>query len=210
MRGNGNMEGQRQKSGGGRRRRRKAKGKGKKQNSAPTEPVTIAARRPNSPLLSRPTGRRAIAASASPTQAKGPPSDAPEAEPKQSTAARPQRRAARIVELPRGSADSREQERLRLLDRLMASETRGAITRSADAFREAGFELPEEQEVQLQLLEHFDEDVAREAVAVLTRLFEHEPPLKRPVLDQRLKRLEEYADEPSTGEMAAALRRKIR
>lgn len=64
--------------------------------------------------------------------------------------------------------------------------------------------------MQLQLLEHFDEDVARGAVDVLTRLLGGAPPLKRPVLEQRLRRLEEYAEDASTREAAAALRRSLR
>ena len=64
--------------------------------------------------------------------------------------------------------------------------------------------------MQLQLLEHFNEAHAREAVEVLSRLLEKEPPIKRPVLNQRLRRLEEYADEAGTREAAAQLRRTIR
>jgi hypothetical protein len=75
---------------------------------------------------------------------------------------------------------------------------------------ESGFVLPEEQEVYLQLLEHFNEERAREALDVMNRLLSAESPIKRPILDQRLRRLEEYADEDTTRNMAAALRRTIR
>lgn len=200
------MEGRRQKSGGGRRRRRKAK----TEKRPAVEPVTIAARRPNSPRLIKANGRSVVAASASPLKRSrndGPDSEngaAPEA------ASKPQRRAARIVQLSRGDSDAREQERLRLLDRLMDCETRGAITRCADSYTEAGFEFPEEQEIQLQLLEHFDDEHARRAIEALGRVLETEPPLKRPILDQRLKRIEEHADDPSTRDAAAVLRRQIR
>lgn len=200
------MEGQRQKSGGGRRRRRKKKGN----DRPPAEPVMIAARRPNSPLLGRPKGRNAVAASAAPAQARSGSKEERKADEAPAEKSPPPRRAARIVSVARSDADAREQERLRLLDRLMDSETRGAITRSADAYVEAGFEFPVDQEVQLQLLEHFDEDRAREAVVTLERILEAEPPLKKPILDQRLKRLEEYADDPATREVAAKVRRQIR
>jgi hypothetical protein len=73
-----------------------------------------------------------------------------------------------------------------------------------------GFDLPEEQEVHLQLLEHFDESRARESLTTMARLLKEQPPIKRPVLDQRLRRLEEYADEPATRSLAADLRRAIR
>jgi hypothetical protein len=92
----------------------------------------------------------------------------------------------------------------------MMSETRGSISRAADEYAQAGFEFPAEQTVQLQLLEHFDEERARSAITVLAHLIDAEPPLKRPILEQRLRRLEEYADEPSTRSAAAELRRAIR
>jgi hypothetical protein len=59
-------------------------------------------------------------------------------------------------------------------------------------------------------LEHFDEARVRDAMAVLQDLVQKEPTLKRPVFEQRLRRLEEYADEVSTREAAKALRRLIR
>jgi hypothetical protein len=121
-----------------------------------------------------------------------------------------QRRSARIVQLVKSDDDAREKERRRLLDRLMASETRGAITRCAQDYVQAGHEFPADQAVQLQLLEHFDEEQARSAVEVLTRLLDSEQPLKRPILDQRLRRLEEYADDPETRTLAGKLRHRIR
>ena len=66
------------------------------------------------------------------------------------------------------------------------------------------------QEVQLQLLEHFDEELALQAINALAQLLEVEPPLKRPVLEQRLRRIEEYAEDVQTSEAAAALRRALR
>jgi hypothetical protein len=92
----------------------------------------------------------------------------------------------------------------------MLSEGRGAISRAVNEYREHGFQFPEEQEVQLQLLEHFDESHARDAIETLTQLLADQEPIKRPILDQRLRRLEEYADEAITREAAAALRRAIR
>src|SRR5687767_2813819 len=92
----------------------------------------------------------------------------------------------------------------------MASEGRIAITRAAREYRQAGFEFPIEQGVMLQLLEHIDEALALAALTSLTRLLEAEPPLKRPVLLQRLRRLEEYAEDCQTREAAAALRRALR
>jgi hypothetical protein len=120
------------------------------------------------------------------------------------------RRAARIVQLGGGATDARELERRKLLGRLMASQGRGAISRAADEFLQRGFELPNEQEVHLQLLEHFDETRACESLVRISALLEEEPPVKKPVLDQRLRRMEEHADEDVTRDLAAGLRRALR
>jgi hypothetical protein len=202
------MEGQRQRSGGGRRRRRKARAEAR----VNAEPAVIVARRPNSPLIVNGNGKPTVAASAAPqTKASNGAHDASPAEP---AAARPvpapPKRSARIVQLPSDPADDAEKQRQRLLARLMASDGRGAISRAASEYQNAGFAFPEEQDVQLQLLESFDEEQAREAVRVLARLLAREPPIKRPVLEQRLRRLEEYGDEAQTRETAAELRRTLR
>jgi hypothetical protein len=120
------------------------------------------------------------------------------------------RRVARIALNQTGALDEREVRRLRLLDRLVACEGRSAISRIADELRTHGFAVPEEQEIQLQLLEHVDERCARDAMQVMSRLLSGEAPIKRPILEQRLRRLEEEADEAETREQAAALRRQIR
>lgn len=201
------MDGQRQKSGWGRRRRRKSS---RKEPKVVVEPVLIAARRPDSPRLIKAPGR-AVAASAAPRKPR-PDRVAPDpgASPEKAPRAEAPRRSARIVQLGSGTPDDRERERQKLFQRLMSSQGRGAITRAANEYIGAGFELPDEQEIHLQLLEHFDEARARESLAAMVRLLEDEPALKRPVLDQRLRRLEEHADEPATRTLAAELRRSLR
>ncbi len=206
------MEGQRQRIGRGRRRRKR----GREESRVQAEPILIAARRPNSPLLEKRRARKAIAASARPvgrveaslgctTAESG--SRAQEGEPSSETQPR---RMARIVEFRAKENGEQEVQRQRLLDRLLMSQGRGAISRAADEFLSAGFEFPQEQEVQLQLLEHFDEDRARSAIENLGQLLVRQSPIKRPVLEQRLRRLEEYADEMRTREAAASLRRVVR
>ncbi len=211
------MDGQRQRP-GGRRRRRKQRDEG---HAAP-EPVLIAARRPGAPLIHRSPGRgtftatpgRSAAGPRAEAATAGPAGPAPDGEGKEAAtpdpSPKPSRRDARIVKLSPTQADEGERLRLRLLDRVMMSEGRGAITRAAEDYATAGFTFPEEQAVQLQLLEHFDEARARSAIDTLTRLLHQQPVTKRPVLEQRLRRLEEYADEASTREAAAALRRTLR
>jgi hypothetical protein len=106
--------------------------------------------------------------------------------------------------------DARLRERARLLDRLLSSDGRGSISRAADDCRRAGFECPSEQAVPLQLLEHWDESLARAAIESLTEIVAREPPLKRPVFDQRLRRLEDAAEDAATRSAASALRRALR
>ncbi len=201
------MDGQRQRSGNGRKRRRRSRGEARTQ----AEPVLIAARRPNSPIISKGNGQvKLVAASASPAQAETRAGNGAERPQALRPAAPAPKRSARIVQLTSNVGDEREKQRQRLLERLMCSEGRGAISRAATDYQQAGFEFPEEQEVQLQLLEHFDEGRAHEAVLTLERLLSAEAPIKKPVLEQRLRRLEEYADEPATREAAAQLRKNLR
>jgi hypothetical protein len=119
------------------------------------------------------------------------------------------RRAARIVKAAEHAAapDNREQ---RLLERLMRSQGRVAISRAADELWEGKFKAPRQQEVQIQLLEHENEHRARDAVFVMAELLQRESPIQRPVLDQRLRRLEEFAEDPITRDAARALRRSMR
>jgi hypothetical protein len=119
------------------------------------------------------------------------------------------RRAVRIVKLADHalSPGNREQQ---LLDRLVRSQGRGAISRAADDLWECKFVAPKQQEVQIQLLEHENEHRARDAVFIMAELLQKEAPIKRPVLDQRLRRLEQSAEDPITRDAAGALRRSMR
>lgn len=119
------------------------------------------------------------------------------------------RRAVRIVKAPEQTVapDNREQ---RLLERLMRSQGRVAISRAANELWESKFKAPRQQEVQIQLLEHENEHRARDAVFVMAELLQRESPIQRPVLDQRLRRLEEFAEDPITRDAARALRRSMR
>ena len=124
--------------------------------------------------------------------------------------AEPGRRAgARIVGEPTGTTDPLELERERLLDRVLAAEGRPAITNSVDAFLEGGFEFPQAQQVWLQILEHKDEERVVQAIEQLTTILDEEEPERRAVLESRLRRIEEYADESATKDAAATLRRLL-
>lgn len=119
------------------------------------------------------------------------------------------RRAVRIVKVTDAAVGpgNREQQ---LLDRLVRSEGRGAISRAANDLWENKFVPPKRQEVQIQLLEHENEHRARDAVFAMAELLQREAPIKRPVLDQRLRRLEQSAEDPITRDAAGALRRSMR
>ena len=202
------MNGQRQRARGGRRRRRKAKDRS--QSGTPVEPILIAARRPNSPVILAGAARPRVAASAKPKVDASANAAAAASAKKSDAPVAPVRRTARIVQLDGKPVGEKELERRRLLQRLLGCEGRSAISQAAEAYLNAGFEFPEDQEVQLQLLEHFNEDRALAAINALQAIVAREAPKKRPVFEQRLRRLEEYADELSTREAAATLRRSIR
>jgi hypothetical protein len=120
------------------------------------------------------------------------------------------RRPVRIVQVQTTGPDDREKLRLKLIDRLLRSEGRVAITSAARELESAGFDYPIAQDVQLQLLEHFDENRAHQAICQLTLLLNEETPIKRPLFEQRLRRLEEFAEDAETREAAANLRRTVR
>lgn len=230
------MDGQRHSSSRRRKSKRSRtenKPNGHNKGQAREEPILIAARRPNAPS-SYPT-RRFIAASAVPRNGDGAKSKPTEptnangesagsgSDTVQQDAGRRRgerasernddsgrHRAARIVQVQAAGPDDREKLRLKLIERLLHSEGRVAITRAARELLEAGFEFPVVQNVQLQLLEHFDEGCAHQAICHLTELLNEEAPIKRPLFEQRLRRLEEFADDAETRRAAAELRRTVR
>jgi hypothetical protein len=221
------MEQQRQRSGGGRKGKRgKQKAKSKSEPKNKPDPVFIVARRPDSPLLMKVSNRN-IAASARPKKPRGVNGSSREAEAggefveenaqhaptavEPTVPAEKERRVARIAAAPiTGLLDDATARRERLLERLILSEGRSAITRVANELLETADALPETQEVQLQLLEHVDERRAKDAMVVLERLWSSQAPIKRPILDQRLRRLESEADDAEIRTKAAQLRRTLR
>ena len=119
------------------------------------------------------------------------------------------RSAPRIVLPPAPNADPKSVERRRLLGKLLTAAGPAAISKVADEFVGQGFQFPDDQEVFLQLLEHNDEQQVRAAVDALARLLAGELPKRKHVLDQRLRRIEEHADDPSTRDAASDLRKLI-
>jgi hypothetical protein len=66
-----------------------------------------------------------------------------------------------------------------------------------------------EQDVYLQLLEHTDETRVHEALDALSGILAGELPKRRAVLESRLRRIEQFAEESATREAAGRLRRQV-
>lgn len=115
----------------------------------------------------------------------------------------------RVVEASPEAPSTQGTKRQELLRKLTVAQGSKAISDLTDSFFSAGFSLPDDQELWLQLLEHRDESRVRDAITRLDHLLAGQLPKRKPVLVQRLKRLEESADEESTRDLAAALRRRI-
>ena len=93
-----------------------------------------------------------------------------------------------------------------MLLRLLKAQGSHAISEAVDAFFYAGYELPDdEQEPWLQLLEHRDEERVRLAMATLRKLIVSKGAQHKPLLVQRLRRIEDNADDEATRTTAHAL-----
>jgi hypothetical protein len=225
-----------QNNGGGRRRRRKAKPEPK----AKAEPVLIVARRPDSPLMLKVSNRNIAATgrpkkrgvfhaalndeaeldsavnNLAPEENSFMEGDEAEAAPERISSERvvesPERgrRVARVAQFSDRLVDDLELKRERLLERLVNSEGRSLISKLVEEILSHNWELPAEQNIQIQVLEHVDERRAGAALDTMTTLLASQAPIKRPILDQRLRRLEECAEDPELRSKAARLRRSLR
>jgi hypothetical protein len=118
------------------------------------------------------------------------------------------KRPVRIIAGPRPTtADAKELERQRLLGRVLTAEGRPSITRAVDDYLAGGHELPREQAVWLQVLEHRDEARIALAIETLQNILAEAAVERRAVLESRLRRIEELAEERATRTSAAELRR---
>ena len=140
------MQGQRQRPRGGRQRRNKPR----TESRATADPVLIAARRPNSPLIASASSHRVVAASARPSQ-KPAPQARGLAELEQSGRRQhppAERRRARIVQPNGGDADATEKQRLRLLDRLLLRKCEACFPIFVGGSRDSTATFAEEQSVE--------------------------------------------------------------
>jgi hypothetical protein len=60
------------------------------------------------------------------------------------------------------------------------------------------------------MLEHADEGRVQEALRVLLEILDEEPVKRKTVLDSRLRRLEDCAEETETRELTSELRKLLR
>jgi hypothetical protein len=118
-------------------------------------------------------------------------------------------RAAKIVTVPTRE-DPRREERTKRLGKLMAAEGRAAVTKACEAYLRAGFALPEEQDVLLQVLDHDEDERVLHALTSLSRLLDAEGPHRRTVLEARLRRLESDSEDAGVRELAQVVRSKLR
>ena len=115
----------------------------------------------------------------------------------------------RIVLTPPPQSDPRAQERQKLLSKLLLASGRPGISKASNDFLRAGYTFPVEQDVYLQLLEHTDETRVQEAIDALAGILAGELPKRRAVLESRLRRIEQFAEEAATREGAERLRRQV-
>jgi hypothetical protein len=118
------------------------------------------------------------------------------------------RPSKKMITLPTRE-DPRGPEREKRLAKLLAAEGRAAVTKAAEDFAGAGFDFPQEQEVFLKLLDHGHDERVRAALDGLTRLLGDEAPQRRTVLEARLRRLEDDADDADVRDLAGSLRRRL-
>lgn len=99
--------------------------------------------------------------------------------------------------------------RERLVDALLAAEGAEPVRRAVNALELAGHAIPRQQDALLRVLQHPDERRVRTAIDALAALFDGEAPARRTILEARLRRLEDLADDVETRDAATALRRRM-
>ena len=192
------MDRERHKPTGQQRGQQRGQRRARRSAGPAVEPVIMAARRPGfvKPEVPREVRVRSSeppTAPIEPTEANTPPVRRGRAH-RGSAESRRRRTVARAGASARAPAQRRSQ-----LDHARRRRLRARRLRLSG--RSAG---------QLQLLEHLDETLARASLGALAEILAREPPLKRPIFEQRLRRLEDSAEEEATRKAAADLRRQLR
>ena len=97
----------------------------------------------------------------------------------------------------------------RLVAALLAADGAEPVRRAVSALELAGHTVPRQQDTLLRMLQHPDERRVRAAIDAFAGLFDAHAPERRTILEARLRRLEELADDVETREAATALRRRM-
>lgn len=208
-RNNPNDNSQQAQASNGGQRRRNGKRKSPAKNDGPrVEPILIAARRPDAPIVaSRP--RRTIAASAQPRSVESfSRQPAPELPSRLSSPTK--RREVRIVEVKEITLGAVERKAEQLLERFLRADGRGVISRIAIDLQNHQIEIPGTPEYQIQLLEHSDDRIVEAALNRLEALFDQGDLSKEPLLERRLRRIEDDSDAPALSKHAVRLLQKFR
>ena len=100
--------------------------------------------------------------------------------------------------------------RQNLINEMRTAVSKDGLAQAVAAYLKEAAELPEEQDVLVNVLRHPDEAIARRALAGLLKLAEAGKTAGRSLLEQKVKMLEVTARDPETQELAAALIRKLR
>ena len=135
--------------------------------------------------------------------------NAPVAPPPSSHPASGDPRARALVKIVRAHAGDADPRKERVLARLLGAEGPRAIARATREVERAGYAVPEDQETSLQMLAHPDEARVRRAIAAFARALADEPIKRRAVVEARVRRVEELAEEPETRDAARALAARL-
>lgn len=95
------------------------------------------------------------------------------------------------------------------LKRLRNAVGRGDVVEAVKELLEIDGALPREPDALLSALQHPDESIQRQAISLLKELVAERPLKRGDLLRQRLRRIEELAEDPETVKLASELRHFI-
>jgi len=113
-------------------------------------------------------------------------------------------RTAKGNQLTKGGA-----KRQKLLKALRETMDRDEVESGIKELLEMDGELPEDADVLTNVLRHSDEEIVLDAINKLSDIHDARPIKRREVLRQRLRQVEELAEEPDTQAAAAKLRGRL-
>jgi hypothetical protein len=109
-------------------------------------------------------------------------------------------------DLAKGDGSPRQEALKRLRNAMDKSEVVAAV---AD-YLEVDGELPREPDALLSVLQHPDETLVRKAISLLKEIVAERPFKRGELLRQRLRKVEDLAEEPETATLASELRHMIK